>query len=312
MSDVDVATAEQRQKRFNFPRAEKQARLRKLPLEKTERALLLNLEHHIGENINCWPSLSRIGDYIGKSERQVRRVIRRLEQLGLVVVVKTFSGPKLLQSTNRFWIDWDAVAAMEAGVTNGSASPDISARTFGSARADILERKGGHQMSAETIPEPNTNKHQNPARCGVFESGTNGTKPAASAQSQSATETVFGSPLQIDPVQLDSADRVDELWRLAVSTGASHDNDLARLRFFALACYCRSNPAVNNPGAAFAANILHGRWFGSDDHEARAKRAIARLDARRGIVGGPAAAGAQAKALFAMPEDALANVAPDT
>ena len=75
---------------------------RNSPAKGNERLVMLALADHVNrkERDKCWPGEQRIADMVSISERQVRRIIKKLAQAGELTVhlnagrVKTSTGPK--------------------------------------------------------------------------------------------------------------------------------------------------------------------------------------------------------------------------
>lgn len=283
------------------------------------KSLLFTLESFLGDNASCWPSVGRLAEYLGKSERTVQRGLSELQSLELIFRAPRVT-PEGRPTTFAYSLNWSLIcdlASPDRGVTS-----DARGVTRCQLRGDTVSIEGCHGVT-RTYHKNHPKKHHrgNEGTNGVLKSGTGRTDEQTDGRatgrasetkrpSLSATETVFGKPLRIEPESLDSADQVDDLFRLAVATGAILDNEAGRLKFFALARYCRRNPALKNPGAALASLVRDRKWFGSEDDEAAARRAIAKLTARRAAARdrGPTSADLRLREMFTMPAEALAGV----
>lgn len=248
---------ERTQRTINFNRQTRLRWLQVLPL-RTRRPLkpvLFALESFLGDNAECWPSVARLAQIVGTSERTAQRALAELEQLGLVTrATRRVAGR---QSTTEYRLNWSLIcdlASSDSGVTLSGVTVAKRGVTTAPLRGDKIAIEGcqtdtltyhknqpkkhhtsGTRSGGNRSERPNSSHGTNGTN-GVFESGKRRDDERA-GQRPSATAVVFGRPLRIEPAELDSADRVDELWRLAVATGASQDNQAGRLRFFALCCY---------------------------------------------------------------------------
>lgn len=116
----------------------------------SERLLLILLRTKMNKQKTCWPSQIRLADEMGVSERQVRRLIKGMEILGVISVNKRKMNRKFGNYLNeyRFIFPWNPVKSLQSTRTRVSGvNPDIcdtSTRTSETVNPDICDSQPGH------------------------------------------------------------------------------------------------------------------------------------------------------------------------
>ena len=87
-------------------------------------------------------------------------------------------------------------------------------------------------------------------------------------------------PQRITAEDLREPERIERLYRAAVSRGWIAAGEVLRLAAYTLARHCVMTG--KNPGGMFSANLRCGRWYGTAVDEEWARSAIASLDRERG------------------------------
>jgi hypothetical protein len=127
-----------------------------------------------------WPSLSTVSQQAGLSPRHTRRIIRELENEGVLVTIKQAG----LRGTNKYVID---------------VSPVVGEDTHVLPREDIHDRKGGHPCpGGEDTHVPRTYKEQ--IRTDTFDRAA----PSGRAAAVSLQESINNSSAVVRAVAHDA------------------------------------------------------------------------------------------------------------
>ena len=108
--------------------------LRAVSLPTAEKAVMLILADMANDLMTCWPSMATIGSRAGMTERNARRVIRRLQQKGYIHCTDSRG-----KTSNRYTL----VLHNPDNVSGLAAAPT---RTFATSNPD--------RMSAEALKKP--------------------------------------------------------------------------------------------------------------------------------------------------------------
>jgi DNA-binding transcriptional ArsR family regulator len=137
-----------------YPEIERIVRDRKLGFSSL--AVLMNLKSRMNvkeKRFFCWPSQKRIADDLGIAERQVRRILKRLQEAGLIRIEKRKGGKRFENNLCQYsFVCW---------WKNEEIEPDISARSnqeneprqtghFGPVEPDISARSNRTFDSSQT------------------------------------------------------------------------------------------------------------------------------------------------------------------
>jgi len=118
-----------------------------------------------------WPALTTVAQQAGLSSRHTRRIIRELENEGVLITVKQAG----LRGTNKYVIDLDS-----------TPNEDVGADTHVLPRADIHDTRGGHpRPGGADTHVPRTYKEQ--IRTDTFDRAAPSGRAAAVSLEQSTT-----------------------------------------------------------------------------------------------------------------------------
>ncbi len=97
-------------------------------LTPAEKLCFVGMANHDGDG-GCWPSVSTLATYVGVSPRQVQRLIRALEEKGLVVTEQNGGGSRKTpdhRRPNLYRLTYEGVTPTSPGDTDVTGTPDAS------------------------------------------------------------------------------------------------------------------------------------------------------------------------------------------
>lgn len=98
-------------------------------LNSTERLVLIGVANHYGEG-GCWPTLGTLGKYAGVSDRNVRKALKKLQEVGyLRVDVNGGPGARADQRPNLYHFLLRCPVDCDRSMSHRSGGSDASSRT---------------------------------------------------------------------------------------------------------------------------------------------------------------------------------------
>lgn len=119
------------------------------------RCVLFGIAAHYSDDGGAWPSLARLGSYLGRSRSTVLRALGDLERAQLIRREHRFSRGQ--QQTTRYVLCFDRWGGVtsETGQARGGVTGDAPSRVTGEAPSRVTGE-------AQTGPENNTTEHNHP------------------------------------------------------------------------------------------------------------------------------------------------------